>query len=84
MILEKGARIRALEEKEKRFDSMQKNENVKINRKSLDEIIQFYSYDRSIETLSEELHSQFALQSYPDVDSRIILCYVVGACADDL
>ena len=51
---------------------------------TLDEIIQFYSYERSIETLAEEIHSQLTLQSYPDVDSRIMLCYVVGACADDL
>ena len=59
---------------------------MKVNRKSLDEIIQFYYSERCIETLAEEIHSQLALQSYPDVDnvSRIILCYVVGACADDL
>ena len=51
---------------------------------TLDEIIQFYSYKRFVETLAEEIHSQLTLQSYPDVDSRIILCYVFGACALDL
>ena len=52
-----------------------------ISLTTLDEILPFDSDDRSIETMAEEIHSQLTLQTYPDVDSRIILCYVVGACA---
>ena len=51
MIFEKGARIRALEDKE--LTVWFNAKNVKVNRKSLDEIIQFYSYERSIEILSK-------------------------------